>query len=184
MFVVVSDPDKSEDTIVRPDSSQPDGLRRAVLPRADFDRFESDGGPPSDAELERYFFRTISTLDVAGIETQEHANLDFNSRFKASLARSAAERQRRLQCADPVPPRIEVRTSVFVRNTDVIVEVLERAGGKCEGCGSAAPFVRASDGSPYLEVHHRIHLANGGADTVANSQALCPNCHRQRHFGL
>ncbi|WP_330847424.1 HNH endonuclease signature motif containing protein [Alicycliphilus denitrificans] len=44
-------------------------------------------------------------------------------------------------------------------------------------------FVRASDGTPYLKVHHRVHLAHGGPDTVANTLALCPNCHRLRHFG-
>ncbi|MFM0350878.1 HNH endonuclease [Paraburkholderia sp. RL17-347-BIC-D] len=26
-------------------------------------------------------------------------------------------------------------------------------------------------------------LAQGGPDTVANAIALCPNCHRERHYG-
>ncbi len=38
------------------------------------------------------------------------------------------------------------------------------------------------DGSP-LEVHHVIRLADGGSDTINNSVALCPNCHRELHFG-
>nr|WP_275041241.1 HNH endonuclease signature motif containing protein [Halomonas meridiana] len=46
-----------------------------------------------------------------------------------------------------------------------------------------APFNRKSDGSPYLEVHHRKPLAEGGDDTVANAIALCPNCHRAAHYG-
>lgn len=40
-----------------------------------------------------------------------------------------------------------------------------------------------SNESPYLEVHHKVPLALGGDDTVANATALCPNCHRQNHFG-
>jgi len=32
-------------------------------------------------------------------------------------------------------------------------------------------------------VHHKKTLALGGEDTVDNSLALCPNCHREMHFG-
>ncbi|OOL15317.1 hypothetical protein BXQ27_32765, partial [Klebsiella aerogenes] len=27
-------------------------------------------------------------------------------------------------------------------------------------------------------------LSNGGEDSVENAIALCPNCHRQAHFGV
>jgi len=47
-----------------------------------------------------------------------------------------------------------------------------------------APFLRKKDQSPYLEVHHMIQLADGGEDTTENAVALCPNCHRQLHFGV
>ncbi|WP_256325004.1 HNH endonuclease signature motif containing protein [Nitrosomonas sp. Nm132] len=43
--------------------------------------------------------------------------------------------------------------------------------------------MRKHDGSPYLEVHHKIPLAFGGEDTVVNAIALCPNCHREAHYG-
>ncbi|MGH8437576.1 MAG: HNH endonuclease [Pseudomonas sp.] len=33
------------------------------------------------------------------------------------------------------------------------------------------------------EVHHKVRLADGGLDTVENAIAVCPNCHRQAHFG-
>ncbi|WP_414449152.1 HNH endonuclease [Burkholderia sp. 22PA0099] len=49
-------------------------------------------------------------------------------------------------------------------------------------CERPAPF-RRPNGSPYLEVHHRVRLADGGDDTVENAIALCPNCHREHHFG-
>jgi len=70
-----------------------------------------------------------------------------------------------------------------MRNPDVIAEVLERANGICEYCGNPAPFNRASDGTPYLEIHHKKPLSQGGDDSVENAVALCPNCHREDHFG-
>ncbi len=96
---------------------------------------------------------------------------------------SSAIRLKRLAAAPKFPEPIQVVSRAFRRNPDVIAEVLNRAKGKCEECHSPAPFPRASDGSPYLEVHHRIMLAKGGEDTVENALALCPNCHLKLHFG-
>ncbi|MCF5216690.1 HNH endonuclease, partial [Pseudomonas syringae] len=53
----------------------------------------------------------------------------------------------------------------------------------CSLCNQKAPFKRKKDQSPYLEVHHRKRLADGGEDTVANAIAVCPNCHRKAHHG-
>lgn len=71
-----------------------------------------------------------------------------------------------------------------VRSGLVIAEVLEKSKGICGGCNLPAPFSRLLSGKPYLEVHHLIRLADDGDDTVENAIALCPNCHRQEHFGL
>jgi 5-methylcytosine-specific restriction protein A len=57
-----------------------------------------------------------------------------------------------------------------------------RASGTCEGCGVQAPFL-SEDGSPFLEVHHLVRLADDGPDTPENVAALCPNCHRRVHYG-
>jgi hypothetical protein len=181
-FVVVWDPKASLGTIVKPDSSKSDGMRRADISIEDITRFEREG-PPSDAELERYFVPDAISISHTDFNDLAGVHEDFAQRLAVSLQSSAADRRRRLARADPRPPRVEVRTSVFVRNTDVIAEALERAAGVCEGCLEPAPFVRASNGTPYLEVHHRVTLAHGGPDTVENAIALCPNCHRQRHFG-
>jgi 5-methylcytosine-specific restriction protein A len=102
------------------------------------------------------------------------------------LAASSSEEQRlaRLATAPKVPRRLTVTSSVFARNPDVVAQVLFRAAGACERCGRRAPFIRRADGTPYLEVHHRIQLASGGHDTVENAVAVCPNCHREAHFGV
>ena len=116
-------------------------------------------------------------------ETTSELEIQLQARVKESRSLTADVRRRRLVQADPRAVRVEVRTTAFIRNTDVIVEVLERASGKCENCGKAAPFLRATDGTPYLEVHHVVSLSKNGEDTVANAQALCPNCHRKNHHG-
>ena len=94
------------------------------------------------------------------------------------------ERQKRLNNAPIKPETITVSVNLFRRNADVVIEVLERANGKCENCNQPAPFLRAKDGTPYLEIHHKVPLSEDGEDTVENAVALCPNCHRQAHFGL
>lgn len=58
--------------------------------------------------------------------------------------------------------------------------VRRRANGACELCGLPAPFT-GRDGNPYLELHHIIPLPEGGADSIGNVVALCPNCHRKMH---
>ena len=55
-----------------------------------------------------------------------------------------------------------------------------RSKGLCDLCQQASPFNR-KDGTPYLETHHIEWLVHGGADTVENTVALCPNCHRKMH---
>ncbi|WP_152222758.1 HNH endonuclease [Pseudomonas sp. SCB32] len=108
---------------------------------------------------------------------------DFLQSVKEALQDSAEQRRDRLANAPKKPSKKTVRTVVFNRNPDVVAEVLLRAKGKCEDCKQPAPFNRKSDNSPYLEVHHCLPLANGGEDTVRNAIALCPNCHREKHFG-
>lgn len=108
---------------------------------------------------------------------------DFELAVQEASKLSAIRRKERLASAPRIPKQLEVTTTIFDRNPDVVAEVRKRARGVCDECKKAAPFLRRSDGSPYLEVHHRISLANGGEDTVENAVALCPNCHRAAHHG-
>ena len=82
-----------------------------------------------------------------------------------------------------VPKSILTEVSTYQRSCEVKAWVLKEAKGICEGCGQAAPFNRV-DGMPYLEVHHLRQLAEGGSDTIQNTVALCPNCHREIHYGM
>ena len=112
--------------------------------------------------------------------------------FKAEVFEKATEQSRlaprdarlaRLASASKRPQRAPVLSYEYKRNPDVVAEALFRADGICEGCSKPAPFQRQSNNTPYLEVHHRTPLAADGDDTVENAIALCPNCHREWHFG-
>jgi predicted HNH restriction endonuclease len=120
--------------------------------------------------------------EVADWYVANYAPDAFYEQVKAA-SMDCAGRRRRLAVAPKLPSKRLVQQWVFVRNPDVVAEVLDRARGRCEGCETVAPFLRRSDGLPYLEVHHRTHLAQGGEDTVENAIGLCPNCHREAHYG-
>lgn len=107
----------------------------------------------------------------------------LQSEVRKSLNGTSAARHERLAAASKLPESIQVISRAYRRNPDVIAEVLIRANGVCELCQAPAPFIRAADDTPYLEVHHRVMLSAGGEDTVDNATALCPNCHRKFHFG-
>ena len=72
-------------------------------------------------------------------------------------------------------------SNTYARNEYVAEYARRRAAGKCELCEQPAPF-RRRNGEPYLESHHVKWLARGGSDTVDNTVALCPNCHRVMHI--
>jgi 5-methylcytosine-specific restriction enzyme A len=125
-----------------------------------------------------------SWMEASQIAVGVQLEAELEERISESKRLSAEDRRKRLEQASPKPVPIQIISRGFRRNPDVIVEVLQRAQGKCEYCNSDAPFFRAKDGSPYLEIHHRKPLSEGGNDTVDNAIAVCPNCHMELHYGL
>jgi 5-methylcytosine-specific restriction protein A len=107
---------------------------------------------------------------------------EFEKAVDAALELSPPERKALLKNENKTPDLIAVTTRVYKRSSCVIAEVLFRANGKCQSCKRDAPFLK-EDGTPFLEVHHIEWLSKGGVDSVENAIALCPNCHRQAHYG-
>ena len=70
----------------------------------------------------------------------------------------------------------------YKRSKAVRDYVLARANGTCECCGSTAPFKRRN-GSDYLEPHHIKRRSDFGPDHPRWVAGICPNCHREIHFG-
>lgn len=76
-----------------------------------------------------------------------------------------------------------IKSEAFVRNPKVVAITLLRANWKCEVDGCSSPVIEGKDGSPLLEVHHLIRLADGGIDDPSNTVCVCPNHHRELHNG-
>lgn len=134
---------------------------------------------PGDESLNS-LLRAISNYLTPTLEVHEE---EFRSKVSESLKQNAIQRRQRILVAPKKPRKIKVTTVAYERNPDVVAEVLIRANGKCEICDRVAPFIRKKDKTPYLEVHHKQQLSKGGDDTIQNAIALCPNCHREQHFG-
>ncbi|MFC2063439.1 HNH endonuclease [Chloroflexota bacterium] len=91
-------------------------------------------------------------------------------------------RDRALQTPKKTREPAERKQLTRYRSAAIRTYVLKRAGSKCEGCGNPAPFINEK-GRPYLEPHHIRRLSDGGPDHPYWVAALCPNCHRETHYG-
>jgi 5-methylcytosine-specific restriction enzyme A len=125
----------------------------------------------------------LEVFTLASTETEDSSNLRLANEIATARTLDADALQRRLESAPRQPERVQIVSIGYRRNADVIVAVLNRADGFCELCRNPAPFTRRADETPYLEVHHRVPPAEGGEDSVENALALCPNCHREAHYG-
>ena len=134
----------------------------------------------------------IILSDYANTKLKPQAFLDAET-FKADSDREALEAQNlsdeelksRATRSDGKPvQKVKVVSYAYSRNQFVRELALRRANGSCEriDCPNPAPFQRI-DGRTFLEVHHTVPLAEGGPDTIENAIALCPNCHREAHYG-
>lgn len=132
-----------------------------------------------------------SAVLVADLESSEfliqlEAFVDAVHRFKAA---GKADNPARMSDAEliqkaakaPKKPKSYTRASVVYERHRYVAEYAKRrAAGKCELCRMSAPFTNASN-EPFLESHHIVWLAHGGPDSIDNTVALCPNCHRKMH---
>ncbi len=80
------------------------------------------------------------------------------------------------------PDRALTSGWTVIRDSKVRAYVIELAGGKCEYCGRDGFLM--SSGRRYIEAHHIIALSAAGRDVVENVIALCPEHHREAHFGI
>lgn len=156
--------------------------------KADFHGLFQDFTEKQTIDLLKNNDQDFSTI-IAFIENGEKIiNLntlinDETAEINIASKDTSAARCKRIENAPRRPKRHRVYSYTYRRNPDIVAEALSRAAGFCESCKNPAPFTRASDGTPFLEVHHIKSLADGGEDTLENVVALCPNCHREKHHG-
>ena len=90
------------------------------------------------------------------------------------------ELRKRLKYANKNYGKRQVNSTTYERNPLVAEYAKRRANGICDLCEQQAPF-KTKRGEHYLESHHLIWLSKDGEDTIDNTVALCPNCHRKMH---
>ena len=148
-----------------------------------------------------YVFSTLGRPSVSGLKPAKNVgarvaqeieqiinklegNYSANvSEFEIKVAELRRKREREKPKGVDNPSKTPITTTQYQRDPGVVAWVLNKANGICESCGKSAPFERV-DGTPFLEVHHLRMLADGGSDSVSNAVALCPNCHREFHYGM
>ena len=147
-----------------------------------------------------YVMTLLGRAWLAGLKPAKNVGANVAAEIEAMIAQSegrqfipvtafeieAREEAKKKNLSKPQGNRRPTATSFAItqyqRDAAVKAWVLQQANGKCESCGQPAPF-NGSDGLPFLEVHHVRQLADNGSDTVTNAAALCPNCHREAHYG-
>lgn len=97
---------------------------------------------------------------------------------------TSKKRLNRIKSATKKPAKITANSTVYLRNKDIVAEVLFRAKGICQLCKKEGPFTSLKTNQPFLEVHHIIPLEEDGEDSLINTVAICPNCHREAHHGI
>ena len=106
---------------------------------------------------------------------------DINQqREKFANKLSDDELRERAGRSNAVPGERTVVAKRFERNPNVVLWTKRKANGICQLCNSHAPF-HTIQGDPFLETHHIIPLGENGPDSIENTVAICPNCHRKMH---
>lgn len=98
-----------------------------------------------------------------------------------NLSHKIEEHEKSLIDEKKVTKKYRVNTAFYERNPDLSAYVKLRADGICDLCGNHGPFLDAHN-RPFLEEHHVKWLSQGGLDSLCNTVALCPNCHRKMHI--
>jgi 5-methylcytosine-specific restriction protein A len=113
----------------------------------------------------------------------DQATLDelYTTKIKEAKRLSDEDLKRR---AEATPKKRGQRNATVIqhdRSPWISEYAKRRANGICQLCLQPAPFNNGK-GEPYLETHHIIWLAKGGEDSIENTVALCPNCHKKMHI--
>lgn len=137
---------------------------------------------PDQAGEDRTVFVFPLTLQLglpAPVPLREFSRAQ-TSRDRKARRLSDKELRAKAENAPRKPGERTVTGTQYERDPYVSRMTKRRAKGICELCAQPAPFSDAK-GEPHLETHHVEWLARGGDDSLLNTVALCPNCHRRMH---
>lgn len=88
----------------------------------------------------------------------------------------------------PISEKEKREINSYKRNRQIVKQALENSNYQCDIDNKHITFITKNN-KPYMEAHHLIPLSTQGLfnttglDSVANVVCLCPNCHRNLHYG-
>lgn len=123
----------------------------------------------------------LKTGGIAPTLTEVQAREIEKNQEKEARKLSLEELRKRASIAKKKPSVRNTQSTAYIRDAAVSDYAKRCANGICELCEKPAPFQNIKN-EAYLECHHIIWLAQGGEDTIRNTVALCPNCHRKMHI--
>ncbi len=138
-----------------------------------------------DGVLRDVWIFPLKVIDDAGkAAIIDEKILRSNYEKKERIAQKLSNDDLKKRAEESQSEKISTRKTVsqtYERNPFVSEFAKRRANGICQLCDKPAPFINKK-GEGFLETHHIDWLSNGGADTIRNTVALCPNCHRKMHI--
>jgi len=90
--------------------------------------------------------------------------------------------QNRARSINPRPQQVQQTIYTYPRNNTLKNYVKRRSNYSCEMPGCNYHGFYKDNSEQYIESHHVIPLSEGGEDSINNTVALCPNCHRALHY--
>ena len=161
----------------------------SAISKLKIDQTKKGGNPTKRIQLVSEYLKETEWKNIAlgnlnRIEPNNYTNSFDPLKFEEEVAEYLKTPMKQVPTGNLKPRRkINATHMIYERDSKVKAWVLQNANGKCECCEQKGPFI-ALNGMPYLEVHHLKTLASGGSDTTQNTVALCPNCHKEFHYGI
>lgn len=97
------------------------------------------------------------------------------------ILKGELEDEKVLEVSQARPEKREYLIETYARNKGWVAEAKNQFGVYCM-CFHCKNTFNKPDGSPYIEVHHIIPMAEGGEDGLWNLAVLCAHHHRMAHF--
>jgi len=138
--------------------------------------------PDKSQKIRSVYVFPLVLIDNAKQVPISKDDLDFVAKSNEKIVRNYSD-QELLEKIKSNKNKVGLRTVLakqYERDPLISEYVKRKANGVCTLCEKEAPFLDKSK-KPFLEVHHIEWLSNGGEDTLENTVALCPNCHRKMH---
>ena len=135
-----------------------------------------------DGNLRLVWMFPLRKVDKSGLsQTDYRKYIARQEKLAESLSREKLKNEAEKRSQRKKAVHRTVSSDTFIRDPYVAIYAKVRANGICQLCNMPAPF-KDGKGKPYLESHHIVWLSKGGEDTIMNTVALCPNCHKRMHI--